>query len=68
MRAADRPLGPFSEDTYVDFCVTEAVILKEMTSKRKAELAQRETQIREAWKADKISTEEAQRRIAELKG
>ncbi len=68
MRAADRPLGPFSEDSYIDYCVTEAVILREMTANRKAELAQRETQIMDRWKNGQISTEDAQRAVAELKG
>ena len=66
MRAADRPIGPFSDDSYLDFCVTEAVILSEMTANRTANKAQREKDILDQWKAGRISSEDAQRQIAAL--
>lgn len=68
MRQAGRPVGPFSEDSFVDYCVTEAVILSEMHADRTASKAQRREEIMARWKSDQIDTDEAQRLLNQLDG
>lgn len=65
-RRAGRPLPAFSEDSYIDFCVAEAVILKDMSMERKAAKAQRENEVMTRWKRDEITSDEAERLRAQL--
>ena len=56
----------FSEDSYIDFCVTEAVILKDMHTERMATKAQRTDEIMNRWKRGEITIEEAERLKAQV--